>query len=529
MTLNSAMTTAVSALNAQSQALSAISNNLANSSTVGYKSVETQFKSLVTQAFSGTSYTGAGVTSSTRQNVSSQGSIESTSNSTDLALDGYGMFVVEDGSGGTYYTRAGAFDTDDEGYLVNGDYYLMGWPTDADGDLTVTQSSSTLQRINITDDVSEASATTKVSLDASLGSNSPATMVSKASSTTLSAANAADLSTSGIAAGDTFTVTTSDGVTTTITVADEDGDGAISLDDIAETINNTTGASLSATVTTDASGNMTLNISPTDDLGITSMSGAAATSLGLIDSTGALANTEETPTNYTTTMEVYDALGNLHTVTATWTHDSTDTSANTSTWTVSFASDDATGSVTSTLVFDGNGDIQSIDGSTTTDSLTLNLDWENGAADSALTIDMSSVSMTNSSTGVTQTYSADGYEAGQLSGTSISSDGTVYVSYDNGVSKAIYKIAVATFSNYDGLEALSNTIYQQSSTSGNVSLQLAGQGSAGTITSSALESSTTDTADEFTKMIVAQQAYSAASQVITTAKDMYDALISAVR
>ena len=51
----------------------------------------------------------------------------------------------------------------------------------------------------------------------------------------------------------------------------------------------------------------------------------------------------------------------------------------------------------------------------------------------------------------------------------------------------------------------------------------------GGITASALESSTVDTADEFTRMIVAQQAYSAASQVVTTAKDMYETLISAVR
>jgi len=111
----------------------------------------------------------------------------------------------------------------------------------------------------------------------------------------------------------------------------------------------------------------------------------------------------------------------------------------------------------------------------------------------------------------------------------IGSDGTVTASYDNGQAIPIYKVALATFPNYDGLAAMSNGVYQASSYSGDYTLHTAGMGGSGTIDGSSLESSTVDTADEFTRMIVAQQAYSAASQVITTAKGMYDSLISAMR
>lgn len=537
MTLNSAMTTAVSALKAQSQALSAISNNLSNSSSTGYKSVTTSFKSLVTQAYSGTSFTGAGVTSSVRQNVDSQGSIEGTSNATDMAIDGDGMFIVSDSSGATYYTRNGEFDTDDDGYLyLSGtDYYLMGWPTDSAGNVVGSTTASNLQKVNVTDDVASASATTKVSLDASLGSNTPTVTTTAAASSSISATDAADLTSLGLAAGDTFSVTTSDGTTVTYTVADTDSDGSIELDDLVSTINGTSGNNVTASISSSAP--YTLTLTPSDSstsiTAIDDTSGSAAQELGLIDASGAIANatTDSTDATSETSFEAYDSLGNLHTVTATWTHVSSDTSANTNTWTVSFASDDGSTSLsTATLVFDGDGNLTSINGDSSATSLTLGMDWSNAANDSSITLDMSSVSMASADAdGVTMTYTKDGYAAGELSGLSIDGDGTVYASYDNGTSKAIAKIAIATFANYDGLEALSSTLYQQTTASGAASLQLAGYGSAGTISASSLEASTVDTADEFTRMIVAQQAYSAASQVITTAKDMFDTLISSVR
>ena len=83
--------------------------------------------------------------------------------------------------------------------------------------------------------------------------------------------------------------------------------------------------------------------------------------------------------------------------------------------------------------------------------------------------------------------------------------------------------------NADGLESESGTTFTQTYESGNYQLRTAGDGKAGEIEASSLESSTVELTDEFSRMIVAQQAYSAASKVMTTAQDMIDTLISMKR
>jgi flagellar hook protein FlgE len=116
-----------------------------------------------------------------------------------------------------------------------------------------------------------------------------------------------------------------------------------------------------------------------------------------------------------------------------------------------------------------------------------------------------------------------------MNGVEILKDGTVVATYDNGDEVAIYKIPVATFPSYNGMSLNSDGFYEQTYGSGNYTLNEAGTSSAGEISGSSLEASTVDTADEFSKMIVSQQAYSAASQMISTCDDMYDDLMSAVR
>jgi len=118
---------------------------------------------------------------------------------------------------------------------------------------------------------------------------------------------------------------------------------------------------------------------------------------------------------------------------------------------------------------------------------------------------------------------------GEFSSVSIDEDGTVYANFDNGISYSIYKIPLATFANANGLEAKTGTVYAASVESGSATLNEADTGSTGGIMSGELESSTVDTATEFSSLIVAQQAYSAASEIISTVSDMYDTLISAKR
>lgn len=141
--------TAVTGLKASSTMLDVAGNNIANSSTIGYKTSRTEFGDIYTAAVvgAGTSNTpGSGVTVSDIAQDFSAGTIEFTNNNLDLAINGSGFFQLDDGQGGTTYTRAGAFELDKEGYIVskNGKR-LQGYGLDDKenrlpiGDLAVTQ------------------------------------------------------------------------------------------------------------------------------------------------------------------------------------------------------------------------------------------------------------------------------------------------------------------------------------------------------------------------------------------------------
>jgi flagellar hook protein FlgE len=136
-----ALTTAVAGLQAQSFALQNISGNIANSQTTGFKETDTSFQDLVSQA-SLDEQTSGGVLANSVATNTVQGSIQSTTVSTDMAINGAGFFVVAQPIGVTdnqpvfnsvqYYTRAGDFQEDSSGYLVNSaGYYLMGIPVNA--------------------------------------------------------------------------------------------------------------------------------------------------------------------------------------------------------------------------------------------------------------------------------------------------------------------------------------------------------------------------------------------------------------
>jgi flagellar hook protein FlgE len=140
MSILGAMYTAVSGLGAQSQALGNISDNIANSQTVGYKQVDTRFQDLITISNKNQNLPG-GVIATPYYANSLQGTITQTSSATNLAVSGNGFFVVSRPTDQTatattfnalpYYTRAGDFEVNRDGYIVNsGGYYLNGWNVD---------------------------------------------------------------------------------------------------------------------------------------------------------------------------------------------------------------------------------------------------------------------------------------------------------------------------------------------------------------------------------------------------------------
>jgi flagellar hook protein FlgE len=123
MGIQSAMFSGVSGLNTNSQTMSVIGNNLANGNTLGFKGARTVFSDLLSSnvfGSGGSSQVGRGVGLSTVDNVFSQGTFETTSSDTDVAVEGEGFFVVKDPDNDTpLYTRAGAFRFNEAGFLVN--------------------------------------------------------------------------------------------------------------------------------------------------------------------------------------------------------------------------------------------------------------------------------------------------------------------------------------------------------------------------------------------------------------------------
>ena len=118
----------------------------------------------------------------------------------------------------------------------------------------------------------------------------------------------------------------------------------------------------------------------------------------------------------------------------------------------------------------------------------------------------------------------DGAKFGSYSGVSIDSSGVVTALFDNGETRPIAILPLATFANPNGMESLTGNAWIETDYSGQALLKQAGTNGAGQVTSNALESSTVDLATEFSNMIVTQRAYSAATKIITTADEMLDEL-----
>ncbi len=143
--MGSSLWTGVSGLNASSRQMDVIGNNIANVNTVGFKAGVAVFSDILSQSIAGGSgamQIGRGVGVSAVPTLFGQGSFESTQSATDLAINGDGFFMVNDADGARYYTRAGMFIIDRDGYLVDVNGYRSqgyGVSTDADviGDIAL--------------------------------------------------------------------------------------------------------------------------------------------------------------------------------------------------------------------------------------------------------------------------------------------------------------------------------------------------------------------------------------------------------
>ncbi|MBR0776507.1 flagellar hook protein FlgE [Bradyrhizobium diazoefficiens] len=169
MSLYSVMRTGVSGMAAQSNKLSTVSDNIANVNTTGYKKASTEFSSLILKSGSG-NYDSGAVETTVRYAISDQGSLQFTTSTTDLAVQGNGFFVVQDANGSNFLTRAGSFVPDSQGNLVNtAGFQLMGYNIQNGAVPNVSANGfGNLQVINVNQMALQASPSTKATVAANL-------------------------------------------------------------------------------------------------------------------------------------------------------------------------------------------------------------------------------------------------------------------------------------------------------------------------------------------------------------------------
>ncbi len=186
MSLYGMMRTGVSGMAAQSNRLSSTADNIANSSTNGYKRSKAEFSSLVLPSTPGT-YNSGGVTTSIRYAITDQGALQYTTSISDLAVDGNGMFVVQDAAGNSFMTRAGSFVPDGSGKLINAaGFTLMGYDASNGIPTATTNGFQGLIPVNLSQNELNATPSTKGGLSVNLPANATAVVAAN-----LPSANAA--------------------------------------------------------------------------------------------------------------------------------------------------------------------------------------------------------------------------------------------------------------------------------------------------------------------------------------------------
>jgi flagellar hook protein FlgE len=245
-----------------------------------------------------------------------------------------------------------------------------------------------------------------------------------------------------------------------------------------------------------------------------------------------------TGTAAVTTVQLYDALGEPHVATITYTKGA---AAGAWTYNITVPGAEITGGTTGTpfsvgsgaLTFDATGKLASFTaaapatggGTPPADVTFTTPTWKNGAAASALTWDMVDANGKASITGfsapsATSSKVQNGSAPGMVDNISISADGTIVATVGAGQTVSIGRLALATFNNLKGLVKLGSNRYGETQAAGLPNVGVAGTGGRGTLIGSALEQSNVDIAQEFTQMILAQRGYQANSKTITVSDEI---------
>jgi flagellar hook protein FlgE len=496
--------TPLSGLNANSQDLSVISNNLANLNTVGYKTEVTNFQDLFYQQI-GTNGAGNPVEIGVGTKIDeisgqfTQGSIQSTGVPTDLAIQGGGFLTLVN-NGIQEYTRAGNLSLASNGALKTADGGLVQGYQAVNG---VISPSQILGAISIpTGLTSPPNPTSNVALTLNLNSGTPVAPSPASQQTGAGITPATVLRTGSV-------------------LAISDGTNTLSYTTLA-------GNTLSNVVSAiNANPNFSASLSG-NSLVITAANGSPITftTNSLTDAAAGTLTEVFAPTGtstvgtFSTSIAINDSLGAAHVLTYTFTK----TAANAWNYSITIPAADVGQSgapvvlKSGTMAFNGSGQL-------TTPGANVGGIAINGFADGAsnLTFNWQTFG-TNGAGLLTQVAGAsatsatlqNGYASGTLSSFNIDNTGTIQGVFTNGQTVPIAQIALATFSNEQGLERNGSNNFLPSLSSGQANIGIAGTGGRGAITGGSLELSNADIATEFSHLILAERGYQANARAITT-------------
>jgi flagellar hook protein FlgE len=464
MTAINALRTSVSGLNAQATKLSGISNNIANSSTVGYKRVDTQFSSMVLEGSSSGASALAGTAANNRVEVSKVGQVQATGVDTDIAVNGNGFLVVNEtpGSTGKYLaTRAGSFRPDANGNLFNAaGYYLQGVKLGADGAPIGTAGDNnvdSLSTVNVNNISVASSPTTEMTFWANLPQ------------------------------GQTAFTNPLPNIDTNISSVDYyDALGAT------QTLTYRFVPQVPSAASDPASNTWLVQVfdSATDKAAVKDPTQAATDPDRMV---GQIA------------IEFYGASAGANLA-----------------GTIKAVTSGGTAIPNPLLSGQGATTVPSIG---TYDPIYGTLELDLGSM--TLPIKIGSPTSASGMTQLSGNYvptkiEKNGSSFGMMERVSIEDDGSVIATFSNGQSRPIYQLKLAIFPNQDWLNPVSGDAYEMSRAAGTPRLLTAGEGAAGTTAGGALESSNVDIGTELTNLIETQRAYSSNASVVRTADQMLE-------
>lgn len=561
MALLNSLFSGVSGLRNHQAMMDVIGNNIANVNTIGYKGSRITFSDTFNQMIkAGTNPTdGAGGTNSMQVGLGmkvnsidrnwNQGTFERTGITTDLALQGPGLFILNN-NGTQQYSRAGAFIFDADGTLVNPQNGAVVQGKVANG-LGEIPAGNSVQDIVIDKNLRlPAIATENITWGGNLESSSPTMRTDIVEMNgNLKSDDVANLAGTG---SQTHTIYGTDGTAYQLILDYENAayDGTTTPPTNASyTVNYEVLDSDGNPLSTPVNGSQLLTFdsstgkNTTTALNISDSSGFVNFELNFNSLTrndsptdiNSVIDKGDTPEEVTGTVTIYDTLGNAHSLTIKYTHVDNNSWA----WNVE---EPATGTLETAAPNEPNGIIKfkpdgTIDQIKQGDTLVATLPSisfkpTNGADTMPMNLDFGS-----GTEGITQTslssqvaaLSQDGSAASSLANLNIDQYGNIVGIFSNGTSQSLAQVMVATFTNLNGLVSIGDNMYQVAANAGTPRIGEPGESTTTTIQSGALEQSNVDLSEEFTKMIVSQRGFQANARVVTTADALLQEITNLIR